>query len=67
MFSGIFLVCTTDTEGPEICTAEEANGVGDMRSGNINGWCTDILEGLLRGLSHLGLFSPTAEVSGLPQ
>jgi len=40
MFSGVFLVCTRDTEGPGdcgsgVCTAEEANRVGDMRSENI--------------------------------
>jgi hypothetical protein len=40
MFSGVFLVCTRDNEGPGdcgsgVCTAEYANGVGDTRSGNI--------------------------------
>jgi hypothetical protein len=39
-FSGVFLVCTRDTEGTGdcgsgVCTAEEANGVGYMSSGNI--------------------------------
>jgi len=45
MFSGVFLVCTRDTEGPGVCTAEEANGVGDMMIGNIT---TVVVQSLLK-------------------
>jgi hypothetical protein len=71
--SEVSLVSTRDAEGPgdsqsEVCVAEKVDGVGNKGSGDTIMVDVETLpDAFFGGIWTWGLFSSTAEVSGVPE